>query len=68
MNSSQLKMSDVIGVAVTVVAIFGGGFDMVHALAVSGFDSGEFLRGFAVAAIGTGLGLAVIKLGNILQR
>jgi|TARA_B100002003_G_C13643443_1_gene327999 hypothetical protein len=68
MNFRNLKISNVIGVAVIVVALFGGGFDIIRALVVSGFDSGDFFRGFAVAVIGSGLGLAVIKLGKILQR
>ncbi len=63
-----MKMSDVIGVAVIVVAIFGGGFDMVRAVAGSSFDSGEFIRGLAIAVVGSGLGLAVIKLGPIVRR
>lgn len=67
MEPRQLKMSDVIGVAIIVVALFGGGFDMVQALASSDFDSGEFLRGLAIAVIGCGLGLAIVKLGNVFR-
>ena len=67
MESRQLKMSDVIGVTIMVVALFGGGFDMVQALTRFSFDSSEFLRELAIAVIGCSLGLAVIKLGHLFR-
>ena len=63
-----LKMSDVIGAALVAVALFGSGYDMVHASATLSFNSGEFLRGFAIAALGCGHGLAVMKLGRISRQ
>jgi hypothetical protein len=38
---------------------------MVHASAASSFSSGEFFRGIAIASLGLGHGLAVVKLGRI---
>ena len=63
-----LKVSDVIGAALVAVVLFGGGYDMIHASATAGFNSGEFLRGFAIAALGCGHGLAVMKLGRISRQ
>ena len=54
-------------VLLAAAALFGGSYDMVHASAAFSFDSGEFFRGGAIASLGLGHGLAVIKLGRVPQ-
>ena len=62
-----LRISDIVGIGVAAVSLVGGGYDILHASSAFSFDSGEFFRGAAIATLGLGHGLAVIKLGRLPQ-